>query len=701
MAHLRNSFDAFALPGRPAHLDRQADVPNTPRFMAEPKTNELMDKIVSLCKRRGFVFQSSEIYGGINGFWDYGPLGAELKRNVKDLWWRWMVRERDDVAGLDATIIMHPQIWKASGHVETFSDPMCDCLLTNKRFRADQVEPQSGVVYSYEGALGEEVPPETIGHKALLNYLAKHDRNQSLNVPQLVSEISAFFGTESTPHQGETVDELVGHIAQSVLRVWRDQRFSVLLPAGKPPKSVQDMAKEFYTDRGLKNPTLLGETTSNVVDSRRFNPELSPSPQLTEPRPFNLMFRTRIGPVDDPNSEEGLAYLRPETAQAIFAQFKNVLETSRQKVPFGIAQVGKAFRNEVTPRNFTFRSREFEQMELEFFIRPDEAVEAICGRVATVAEVFGVPPSGSTGPAAAGTLPEPQANWGWEVWHKYWVEQRIRFYESIGLPRTTLEEYWQKPEELSHYARATVDLLFKFPFGTQELEGIAARSDFDLSQHQRFSGKPMTVFDDELKLAWPKLDPARQTELRDRYAQARLRYLTKTGEPAEKAERQAREEAEALTKGYYVPHVIEPSAGVDRLALALLCHAYTEDQAPDEKGRLESRVVMKFHPRIAPIKVGVFPLLKNRPELVAKARQVRDLLRPHLNVFYDEAGAIGRRYRRQDEAGTPFGVTIDFDTLGEKGPELQDTVTLRDRDTLKQERVKIAELLPLLLEKVR
>ncbi len=545
--------------------------------MAEPKTNELMDKIVSLCKRRGFVFQSSEIYGGINGFWDYGPLGAELKRNVKDLWWRWMVRERDDVVGLDATIIMHPQIWRASGHVETFSDPMIDCKTCQGRFRADQTN--------------------------------------EISCPQ------------------------------------------------KPSKMVSECHGE-----------------------------------KTAPRAFNLMFQTYVGPVQDAAS---VAYLRPETAQAIFAQFKNVLETSRQRVPFGIAQVGKAFRNEVTPRNFTFRSREFEQMELEFFIRPDEAVEAICGRVAPVAEVFGVPPSGGAAPTAAGALPEPQPNWGWEVWHKYWVEQRIRFYESIGLPRTTLEEYWQKPEELSHYARATVDLLFQFPFGTQELEGIAARSDFDLSQHQRFSGKPMTVFDDELKVAWPKLDPARQTELRDRYAQARLRYLTKTGEPADKAERQAREEAEALTKGYYIPHVIEPSAGVDRLALALISHAYTEDQAPDEKGRLESRVVMKFHPRIAPIKVGVFPLLKNRPELVAKARQVRDLLRPHLNVFYDEAGAIGRRYRRQDEAGTPFGVTIDFDTLGEKGPELQDTVTLRDRDTLKQERVKIGDLLSLLLEKVR
>ncbi len=279
-----------------------------------------------------------------------------------------------------------------------------------------------------------------------------------------------------------------------------------------------------------------------------------------------------------------------------------MLETSRQKVPFGVAQMGKAFRNEVTPRNFTFRSREFEQMELEFFIKPAEAGEAICGRVA--------------GPAGPGHPGEPQPDWGWQMWHQYWVEERIRFYEEIGLPRATLEEYWQKPEELAHYARATVDLLFKFPFGTQELEGIAARSDFDLSQHQRFCGKPMTVFDEELKAAWPKLAPAKQDELRERYYQARLKYLTKAGEPAEKAAQLARQDAEGLTKGYYVPHVIEPSAGVDRMALALLCHAYSEDQAPDEKGKLETRVVLRFHPRIAPIKVAGFPLLKNKPELV-------------------------------------------------------------------------------------
>src|SRR5213076_2587629 len=375
----------------------------------------------------------------------------------------------------------------------------------------------------------------------------------------------------------------------------------------------------FYQQRGVDGPQpveiLPPEPLENTT---RYNPENGSL--LTEPRAFNLMFKTCVGPVE---SEENVAYLRPETAQAIFAQFKNVLEVSRQKVPFGICQVGKAFRNEINPRNFTFRSREFEQMELEFFIRPDEVVQKQAGSVAQMADH----PDLST----------PQPNWGWEVWHKYWVEQRLRWYESIGLTRNTLEEYWQKKDELAHYAKATVDILFKFPFGTQELEGIAARGDFDLKQHQEFSGKSMEYFDEE-------------------------------------------------AKAKYIPHVIEPSAGVDRMALALICNAYCEDQAPDEKGKLESRVVMKFHPRIAPIKVAVLPLLKNKPDLVNKAKEVRDLLRPHLTVFYDEAGAIGRRYRRQDEAGTPFGLTIDFETLGEKGPELKDTVTLRDRDSMKQER---------------
>lgn len=605
-----------------ADIDFARGVENTARPMADAKAGELMEKIVSLCKRRGFIFQSSEIYGGLNGFWDYGPLGAELKRRIKDCWWRSMTQMREDVVGLEASIIMHPRIWEASGHTSTFSDLMVDCLLTKKRFRADQVDPQSGVAWSYAGA----------------------------------------------------VDEKSGKECKDA--------FSVLIASGKNPESARKVARQFYQERGLESPSLTGERSEEIRDSTRFNPENGSL--LTEPRPFNLMLKTYVGPVE---SADNLSYLRPETAQAIFAQFNNVLVASRQKLPFGIAQMGKAFRNEINPRNFTFRSREFEQMELEFFIKPDEAVEAICGSVAK--------------PSAPGHPGQSQANWGWQMWHQYWVEERIAFYESIGLLRATLEEYWQKPEELAHYARATVDLLFKFPFGAQELEGIAARSDFDLSQHQRFSGKPMTVFDEDLKVAWSKLEGPRQAALSERYLQARLKYLTKMGEFEERANSQAREDAEALGKGFYVPHVIEPSAGVDRLALALICNAYTEDQAPDEKGKLESRVVMKFHPRVAPITVAVFPLLKNKPDLVSKAREVRDLLRPHMAVFYDEAGAIGRRYRRQDEAGTPFGVTIDFETLGEKGPELKDTVTLRERDSMKQERVKIVELAQRLAAKSR
>jgi len=545
-----------------------------------------MEKIVSLCKRRGFIFQSSEIYGGINGFWDYGPLGAELKRNVKERWWNTMMREREDVAGLEATIIMSPAIWKASGHVDTFSDPMCDCKVCKKRFRADQLCEDQGLALTKD-ATGKFVLPE---------------------------------GARCA-HCG--------------------------------------------------------------------------APQLTEPRPFNLMFKTYVGPVE---SEDSVAYLRPETAQAIFAQFKNVMETSRQRVPFGIGQIGKAFRNEVTPRNYTFRSREFEQMELEFFIRPDEAIEAIHGAVTTV------PETGHPG--------EPQPNWGWQAWHQYWVEERVRFYEGIGLARETLGFHRQTPEELAHYARACVDILFKFPFSKrdehgelkgEELEGIAARSDFDLSQHQRFSGKPMGVFDEELRAAWTKLPKEKQDDLWRRYYENRKKYLTKMAKPDETPEqiqKQATDDANALAKGNYVPHVIEPSAGVDRLILALLTNAYSETTKTDDKGKSETLYLMKFHPRVAPIKVGILPLLKNKPELVKKALAVRDLLRPWMNVYYDESGSIGKRYARQDEAGTPFCVTIDFETLGEK-PELLDTVTLRYRDDGRQERLKISELLDFLLSKVR
>jgi glycyl-tRNA synthetase len=439
-----------------------------------------MEKIVSLCKRRGFIFQSSEIYGGLNGLWDYGPLGVELKINLKNYWWRVMVQERDDVVGMDGSILMNRAIWKASGHEETFSDPMVDCRSCKARLRADQ-----------------------------------------------------------------------------------------MIDKGK----------------GKQCPVCGGK-------------------DLTEPRAFDLMFKTYVGATED---ESSITYLRPETAQAIFVQFKNVLDTSRKKLPFGIAQVGKAFRNEINPRNFTFRSREFEQMELEYFCRPEDGMKLL----------------------------------------EYWKEERLKFYENIGVPREKLHVLTVPDEERAFYSKGTYDIEYEFPFGRQELEGVAYRTDYDLTQHQNASGKSLEYFDEE-------------------------------------------------TKQKFIPHVVEPSAGVDRTVLALICEAYAEDEAPDEKGKMESRIVLRFHPRMAPIKCAIFPLLKNKEQLVAKAKEVVGLLRPHMTVFYDESGAIGRRYRRQDEVGTPFCVTVDFETLGERDPALTDTVTLRDRDSMKQERVQIREL-PIIL----
>jgi glycyl-tRNA synthetase len=330
---------------------------------------------------------------------------------------------------------------------------------------------------------------------------------------------------------------------------------------------------------------------------------------LTEARPFNLMFSTQMGASADPDS---IAYLRPETAQSIFVQFKNVLDTARKKLPFGIAQIGKAFRNEINPRNYIFRSREFEQMELEYFCRPEQGLELL----------------------------------------DYWLEERLKFYENIGIGRDKLHVLTVPDADRAFYSKGTYDIEYAFPFGMQELEGVAYRTDYDLKQHQTASGKPLDYFDEE-------------------------------------------------TKARFIPHVIEPSAGVDRTVLALLCEAFEEETVTDEKGTTEMRTVLRFHPRIAPIKAGIFPLLKNQPDLVAKAREVQALLRPLMNVFYDETGAIGRRYRRQDEAGTPFGITVDFETLGERDLALRDTVTLRHRDSMEQERITIADLPERLLRQIR
>ena len=452
-----------------------------------------MEKIVSLCKRRGFIFQSSEIYGGLNGCWDYGPLGVELKNHLKQYWWRVMVRERDDVVGMDGSILTHRAVLKASGHEDTFSDPMVDCRTCKARLRADQLPEKNGV--------------------------------------------------KQCPNCG-----------------------------GK---------------------------------------------DLTEARPFNLMFSTQMGASADPDS---IAYLRPETAQSIFVQFKNVLDTSRKKLPFGIAQIGKAFRNEINPRNFTFRSREFEQMELEYFCWPEQGMELL----------------------------------------ESWKDERLKFYENIGIARDKLRVLTVPDSDRAFYSNGTYDIEYEFPFGWQELEGVAYRTDYDLRKHSEASGKLLDYFEEDML----------------------MKHLLK------------KEEA-------FYPHVVEPSAGVDRTVLALICNAYDEETVTDEKGNSETRTVLHFHPRMAPIKVGVFPLLKNKPELVAKAREIQATLRPHMNVFYDETGAIGRRYRRQDEAGTPFGITVDFETLGEKDAALLDTVTLRHRDSMKQERVKISELLSLLLSQIQ
>jgi glycyl-tRNA synthetase len=510
--------------------------------MAEPKSNELMEKIVSLCKRKGFIFQSSEIYGGINGFWDYGPLGVEIKKNIRDQWWQDMVRRRDDVVGLESSIIMHPKVWEASGHVGGFTDPMVDCKVSKQRFRADQIFFAAVVV---DG--------------------------------QIVGYVSAL--------EGEATEKELQEAAETL------KRKKAIQGALAPVQS-----REFTTATEAEIPLVPSPATGEPGS-------------LTPPRGFNMMLETNVGALRDASS---VAYLRPETAQGMFVDFKAVVDSGRVKIPFGIAQIGKSFRNEITPRNFTFRSREFEQMEMEYFISDED---------------------------------------DWQKWHRYWIDWCREWLLSIGLTANRLSEFDHPKEKLAFYSKGTTDLMFEYPFGVQELWGIAARGDYDLSQHAKFSGAALTYFDE-------------------------------------------------ATKRKYVPHVIEPAVGVDRIMLAVLCCAYHEDQAPDDKGKLETRVVMKFHPRIAPIKVAIFPLLKNKPELVKKAQAVRDLLRPYLTVFYDESGAIGRRYRRQDEIGTPFCVTVDFDTLGEK-PELLDTVTLRHRDSMEQTRVPIAELLPMLLEKIR
>ena len=448
--------------------------------------SERLDAVVNLSKRRGFVYPSSEIYGGLRAAWDYGPLGVELKNNIKRQWWRYMVQERDDIVGLDSSVILAPEVWVASGHLTHFTDPLTECQACHKRFRAD--------------------------------------------------------------HLIEAYEEKHGH---------------------EPEHGLADL------------------TCPNCGNKGTF----------TEPRQFNGMLSTHLGPVED---STGLAYLRPETAQGIFVNYKNVLGTSRKKVPFGIGQIGKSFRNEITPGNFIFRTREFEQMEMEFFVKP-----------------------GSD-----------------EEWHQYWIDQRFAWYVDLGIKKDNLRLFEHPAEKRSHYSKRTVDIEYRFGFvGSEwgELEGIANRTDYDLSTHQTSSKVDLTYLDQE------------------------------SGER-------------------FIPYVIEPAAGVDRGALTFLMDAYAEDEAPNAKGELEKRTVLRLDRRLAPIKVAVLPLSRNA-DLSPKAKDLAAMLRKRWATEFDDASAIGRRYRRQDEIGTPFCVTVDFDTLNDQA------VTVRERDSMKQERIGIDSLI--------
>ncbi|WP_146402203.1 glycine--tRNA ligase [Pseudobythopirellula maris] len=543
-----------------------------------------MEKLVSLCRRRGFLFQSSEIYGGLNGFWDYGPLGVELKRNLKDAWWRDMVSAHDDLdtlagapspyemVGLDCTIIMHPQVWKNSGHHDLFVDEMVDCRESKKRYRYDQV----------------------------LGRWASCDGKKSQGPPKQLS--------------GPTFD---------VKGAEYDKIFVTSI--GEEPESeIERRAMKHFKLRAKDADKLSWDGPAvtldkiNVADfDKTLGPDATGLGTLTEPRDFNLMFPTTIGALA---GEEGRAFLRPETAQGIFVNFKNVIDSTRVRVPVGIAQVGKSFRNEITPRNFTFRSREFEQMEIEFFCHPDES----------------------------------------RKWYEYWRNRRMAWWQEMGLAGDRLILRDHHADELSHYSTGTADIEYAFPFLPEgeygELEGIAHRGDFDLRSHME--GKldpnscPLTV------------------------------QLGEDGKPLHRGSGKDLTYRDEVTNERFTPHVIEPSAGADRGALAILCEAYTEDTAPDDKGKEQTRLSMKFHPRIAPIKAAVFPLVKKdgMPEV---AKDLYRALKKKFPAFYDEKGAVGRRYRRQDEVGTPYCITVDGQTLDDK------TVTLRDRDSLEQVRIRL------------
>jgi glycyl-tRNA synthetase len=547
-----------------------------------------MDKLVALCKRRGFIFQSSEIYGGINGFWDYGPLGVELKKNIKDAWWQDMMRnpppgpDGQEIAmvGVDCALIMNPKVWEASGHVGGFADPMVDCKECRRRYRADKV---------YVGL-----------------YLA---------IP--AGKYEAIVTVEADDRAS----------ASQLIDAYFNKLYKKRLSTDKPLSKVSNRQVLTVLDYWGQFP---------VPPFKLDCPQPDCKGELTPPRSFNLMFKTFVGAMEDAAS---VAYLRPETAQGIFVNFRNVLDSTRLKLPFGIAQVGKAFRNEINPRNYTFRSREFEQMEIEFFCHPDESMK----------------------------------------WYQYWRDVRIRWYSQLGIRSEKLRPREQGKEELAHYSIGTTDIEYLFPFADepQELEGVAHRGAYDLTQHMKHSGKDLSYFDED---AWnallaQKLEPFKEDKKRREEEKKKL-------------------ERDEKPKFSFVPHVIEPSAGADRFTLAVLCEAYHEDTAPDEHGKPTERLVMRFHPRLAPIKAAIFPLVKKEgmPEIAQKLYRE---LKQEFNVFYDESGAVGRRYRRQDEIGTPWCITVDGQTLQDQ------TVTVRDRDSLKQERIPLARVADELRQRLR
>jgi glycyl-tRNA synthetase len=549
-----------------------------------------MEKLVSLCKRRGFIYQASEIYGGINGFWDYGPLGVELKMNIKNAWWQDMVRnppqgpdgQEISMVGLDSALIQNPKVWEASGHAKGFADQMVDCPACKKRYRADKL----WMVAFFDSKEFEQAVADLF--QTLIESPTEARFNERIKETQLIR---------------------MQAIAPKVL-------ITVEADSERETEKIElskTQRRHFTEPMKIALPFLLGKR----IWKDRPCPVTDCRGMLGEPRSFNLMFETYVGALRD---EENKAYLRPETAQGIFTNFKNVLDSTRVKLPFGIAQVGKAFRNEINPRNYTFRSREFEQMEIEFFCHPAESMK----------------------------------------WYQYWRDVRIQWYSRLGIQSAKLRPREQGKEELAHYSIGTTDIEYLFPFSDepQELEGVAHRGCFDLTQHQKHSGKDLSYFDDD---AWERDKASRGTNS--------FKEWLKKGASAEEIE-----------KYQFIPHVVEPSAGADRFTLAVLCEAYAEDEIGGE-----ARTVMRFHPRLAPVKAAILPLV-NKDGMPEKAETLYRELKKEWNVFYDDKGAVGRRYRRQDEIGTPFCFTIDGQTLTDG------TVTYRLRDDCKQDRIKLNEV---------